>query len=248
MEIWSLARFPEGHEPARPTPPEVWECDDPRWPPIPAQDFSNLPRQQKGLHAKGFEYMRLSERTRGTHLELRTDRRRLPRRVFPTSGCSRRSRRSTCIPSSSRCSTSASDEPHETTFADVAEGVRAAIAAYTLALDDGRTDDVVATFCADGVVDIPGLGTHVGHDALRAAFARVEPRQPQRHLVLNTLVTDWNDHEASAISDVVFILKGDVRLGDPARRPIRRHPPPRRRHVAVPPSRGHVRAITRASR
>ena len=27
---------------------------------IPAQDFSNLPRQQKGLHAKGFEYMRLS--------------------------------------------------------------------------------------------------------------------------------------------------------------------------------------------
>ena len=30
-----------------------------------------------------------------------------------------------------------------TTFAEVAEGVRAAIAAYTLALDDGRTDDVV---------------------------------------------------------------------------------------------------------
>ena len=58
-----------------------------------------------------------------------------------------------------------------TTFADVAEGVRAAIAAYTLALDDGRTDDVVATFCVDGVVDIPGLGTHVGHDALREAFA-----------------------------------------------------------------------------
>ena len=35
------------------------------------------------------------------------------------------------------------------------------------------------------------------------------PRQPQRHLVLNTLVTDWNDHEASAVSDVVFILQGD---------------------------------------
>jgi SnoaL-like domain len=96
-----------------------------------------------------------------------------------------------------------------TTFADVAEGVRAAIAAYTLALDDGRTDEVVATFCADGVVDIPGLGTHVGHDALREAFGRIEPRQPQRHLVLNTLVTDWNDHEANATSDVVFLLKGD---------------------------------------
>jgi phenylpropionate dioxygenase-like ring-hydroxylating dioxygenase large terminal subunit len=60
MEIWSLTRYPEGTEPVKPTPPEPWECDDPRWPPIPAQDFSNMPRQQKGLHAKGFEYMRLS--------------------------------------------------------------------------------------------------------------------------------------------------------------------------------------------
>ena len=65
MEIWSLARFPEGQEPVKPTPPEVWECYDPRWPPIPTQDFSNLPRQQKGLHAKGFEYMRLSEQIEG---------------------------------------------------------------------------------------------------------------------------------------------------------------------------------------
>jgi phenylpropionate dioxygenase-like ring-hydroxylating dioxygenase large terminal subunit len=65
MEIWSLTRFPEDAEPERPTPPEVWEYDDPRWPPIPAQDFSNLPRQQRGLHAKGFEYMRLSERAEG---------------------------------------------------------------------------------------------------------------------------------------------------------------------------------------
>jgi Ring hydroxylating alpha subunit (catalytic domain) len=65
MEIWSLTRFPEEQEPGRPAPPEVWECDDPRWPPIPTQDFSNLPRQQKGLHAKGFEYMRLSSGLEG---------------------------------------------------------------------------------------------------------------------------------------------------------------------------------------
>jgi nitrite reductase/ring-hydroxylating ferredoxin subunit len=65
MEIWSLTRFPEGREVAKPTPPEPWESDDPRWPPIPTQDFSNLPRQQKGLHARGFEYMRLSERVEG---------------------------------------------------------------------------------------------------------------------------------------------------------------------------------------
>jgi nitrite reductase/ring-hydroxylating ferredoxin subunit len=65
MEIWSLTRFPEGEERPRPTPPEPWECDDPRWPPIPAQDFSNLPRQQRGLHARSFEYMRLSKQMEG---------------------------------------------------------------------------------------------------------------------------------------------------------------------------------------
>ena len=96
------------------------------------------------------------------------------------------------------------------TFADVAEGVRATIAAYTQALDDGRTDDVVATFCPDGGCDIPGLGTYDGHDALRAAYAKWTPRRPQRHLVLNTLVTEWSDDEATAISDVVFLLLGDA--------------------------------------
>ena len=94
-------------------------------------------------------------------------------------------------------------------FGDVAEGIRATIAAYTHALDDGRTDDVVATFCPDGICEIPGMGTHVGHDALRAAYARWTPRRPQRHLVLNTLVTAWSDDEASAVSDVVFLLQGE---------------------------------------
>ena len=65
MEIWSLTRWPEGEGRPVPEPPEPWECDDPRWPPIPAQDFSNLPRQQRGLHARGFEYMRLSGQMEG---------------------------------------------------------------------------------------------------------------------------------------------------------------------------------------
>ena len=80
---------------------------------------------------------------------------------------------------------------------------------YAQALDDGRTDDIVATFCADGVCDIPGMGTHTGHDALREAFTKWKPRQPQRHLVLNTLVTEWDDREATAISDVIFLLWED---------------------------------------
>jgi hypothetical protein len=97
----------------------------------------------------------------------------------------------------------------QATYAEVVEGIRATIAAYTLALDDGRTDDIVATFCPDGGCDIPGLGAHEGRDALRDAYERVKPRRPQRHLVVNTLVTDWGDHEATAISDVVFLLQGD---------------------------------------
>lgn len=65
MEIWSLTRFADRDERPPPTPPEPWECDDPRWPPIPAQDFSNLPRQQQGLHTRAFEYMRLSAGAEG---------------------------------------------------------------------------------------------------------------------------------------------------------------------------------------
>jgi hypothetical protein len=95
------------------------------------------------------------------------------------------------------------------TNAEVVEAIRATLAAYTQALDDGRTDDVVATFCPDGVCEIPGMGAHEGHDALRAAFDGWKPRRPQRHLVLNTLVTEWNDHEARAVSDVLFILLGN---------------------------------------
>jgi len=65
MEIWSLTRFPEGEEPGPLPVPEVWSHDDPRVPPIPIQDFANIPRQQRGLHTKGFEFMRLSEQIEG---------------------------------------------------------------------------------------------------------------------------------------------------------------------------------------
>jgi hypothetical protein len=94
------------------------------------------------------------------------------------------------------------------TYAEVAEGVRSTIAAYAQALDDGRTDDVVATFCADGVMEIPDSGTFEGQGAIRAAYAGFEPTRPQRHMVVNTYVTDWNDHQASAVSDFVFVQKG----------------------------------------
>jgi SnoaL-like domain len=96
------------------------------------------------------------------------------------------------------------------TYTDVSEGVRAAIGTYAHALDDGRTDDVVALFCDDGSCDIPGLGAAQGHDALHTAYAKVEPKVPQRHLVLNTVVTEWSATMAEAVSDFVFLVKSDA--------------------------------------
>ena len=97
----------------------------------------------------------------------------------------------------------------ELRYADVAEGVRAALARYAHALDDGRADDVVATFCDDGSIDIPGMGTHEGRDALLAAYRGWTPREPQRHLVLNTHVAEWGQDHATAVSDLVFLLRGE---------------------------------------
>jgi phenylpropionate dioxygenase-like ring-hydroxylating dioxygenase large terminal subunit len=65
FDLWSLTRYPPGEEPPPIRTPTPMAPDDPRWPPIPTQDFSNLPLQQRGLHAKGFEYMRLSNQMEG---------------------------------------------------------------------------------------------------------------------------------------------------------------------------------------
>ena len=90
------------------------------------------------------------------------------------------------------------------TSTEVAVGVHAAIAAYAHALDAGRTDDVVALFCPDGVAEIGGQGSFEGHDAIRAAYAGWVPTRPQLHLVANTVITSWTDSEATAVSDVAF--------------------------------------------
>ncbi len=95
-----------------------------------------------------------------------------------------------------------------TNYAEVSAGVTAALAEYVHALDDGRTDDVVATFREDGVMDIEGMGTFRGTDELRSAYAGWVPRVPQRHMVLNTHVTDLGDGRARSVSDVVLLIKG----------------------------------------
>ena len=94
-------------------------------------------------------------------------------------------------------------------YTEVSEGVRAAIAAYNHALDDGKTDAIVALFCADGTADLDGVGSFQGHDALRVAYDQFKPVVPQRHVISNTLLTSWGDGEATATSDLLFMTKGD---------------------------------------
>ncbi|MDG2003903.1 MAG: aromatic ring-hydroxylating dioxygenase subunit alpha [Novosphingobium sp.] len=65
FEEASLILYPKDDQPPRLMPAERVELDDPRLPPITQQDFCNIPRQQEGLHAPGFKFMRLSSSIEG---------------------------------------------------------------------------------------------------------------------------------------------------------------------------------------
>jgi carnitine monooxygenase subunit len=64
-EGWSLTMFPKGEEPAPPMEPKMLPYDSDEWPLILKQDYGNIPRQQLGVRAKGFEFMRLSREVEG---------------------------------------------------------------------------------------------------------------------------------------------------------------------------------------
>ncbi|MBD0735113.1 nuclear transport factor 2 family protein [Streptomyces sp. CBMA29] len=97
----------------------------------------------------------------------------------------------------------------ESTLAWVAAGVRDLIGAHTQAQDAGRTDAVVALYAPDAVLELPGADPVFGRDALRAAFTRWAPTKPQQHLVANTVITAAAEDEATAVSDVVFLQRGE---------------------------------------
>jgi len=90
----------------------------------------------------------------------------------------------------------------------IADEVRAAIAGYARALDDGHTDVVVGLFHPDGVVDIAGVGIFTGHEAIHAAYSGFTPRHPQLHLVSNTLITYGIGDGVTATSDLLFLACG----------------------------------------
>jgi hypothetical protein len=96
-----------------------------------------------------------------------------------------------------------------TTIESAATGVRGAIAAYAHALDTGRTADIAGLFCADGVAEIAGMARFEGPEAITAGFAAFAPTAPQLHLVANTVITEWTEDSATAVSDLAFFAQGE---------------------------------------
>ncbi|TAK99004.1 MAG: aromatic ring-hydroxylating dioxygenase subunit alpha [Rhodospirillaceae bacterium] len=75
FDVWSLTTYPESHPPVRAKLLGRFDKEDAdRWGLIPRQDFSNIERQQRGLHTKGYEGHRLSTEWEGgianMHFEL----------------------------------------------------------------------------------------------------------------------------------------------------------------------------------
>ena len=61
FEVWSLTTYPEGQELGRARLKGRYDKeDDANWGLIPRQDFSNIERQQRGLHQQSFRELRLA--------------------------------------------------------------------------------------------------------------------------------------------------------------------------------------------
>jgi phenylpropionate dioxygenase-like ring-hydroxylating dioxygenase large terminal subunit len=61
FDVWSLTTYPGGEEPERAELLGVFDKEDENhWGLIPRQDFSNIERQQRGLHSVSFEHHRLT--------------------------------------------------------------------------------------------------------------------------------------------------------------------------------------------
>jgi phenylpropionate dioxygenase-like ring-hydroxylating dioxygenase large terminal subunit len=71
FEVWSLTLYPEDQEPGRAHLKGRFAQDDAEnWGMIPRQDFSNMERQQRGLHSDSFQQLRLATNWEGAIANL----------------------------------------------------------------------------------------------------------------------------------------------------------------------------------
>ncbi|WP_460062907.1 nuclear transport factor 2 family protein [Streptomyces sp. YKOK-I1] len=95
------------------------------------------------------------------------------------------------------------------TAAEALAGVQNTIAAYTHALDAGRTEVIPELFTEDGVAEIVGQGTFEGREAIAKAYGAFVPQAPQLHLVGNTVLTSPPGEKVTASSNLVFFARGE---------------------------------------
>jgi ketosteroid isomerase-like protein len=96
-----------------------------------------------------------------------------------------------------------------TSYPEVFAGVYATVAAHAQYQDAGDTDAIMTLYTPDAALEVPGMGVYEGADVIRAAWDDWKPKGLQRHLPVNIVITDWNDEEARATTDVVFLAQGD---------------------------------------
>jgi hypothetical protein len=94
------------------------------------------------------------------------------------------------------------------TYGQCVAGIRATIAAYARAVDDRRGQDIVATFCADGSLRLPGRDEVQGHAALLDRFS-ASPLVTACHVIVNLHVTEWTANSALAVCDLAVVGRPD---------------------------------------
>jgi ketosteroid isomerase-like protein len=95
------------------------------------------------------------------------------------------------------------------TYEEASAGILATMATYVRAVDDAQPERIVATFCPDGWVRLPGREAVHGHDGMRVLFSNMDSSGSARHMIANEHVTEWIGDTASAISDLAVLTRDD---------------------------------------
>jgi ketosteroid isomerase-like protein len=101
--------------------------------------------------------------------------------------------------------------------------VQKVVAQYCQSIDDGRLDDIVALFAADGVLDVSSFGIRKkGREAVRAQFVQMlDPQTKGMHCTFNPVIS-VSGSEAHGQFDYFWMsFKGQPRIGIAGRYHVR---------------------------
>jgi uncharacterized protein (TIGR02246 family) len=101
-------------------------------------------------------------------------------------------------------------------------GINDLFVRYTVALDAGDVDTIVACFTEDGALESPAVGKYAGRDGIRAfseRFAAMHRRGVQlRHVISNMAMTvDGNTAQATCYLTCIITMNGKSELMPPGR-------------------------------